>query len=259
MSLKIGVLVKYVPDSSAKIQLKDAQVDWSSIKWTVNPYDEFAVEEALRTQEAWKKEGKQVETVAIVLGPKAWRKALTDVLAVGIDRGIHILDESGSAQDPRSISEALAKVCQEEAFHLIFAGKQAIDTDSHATAVMVAERLSWPHIGVVSKIEWQGQDQARVERDAEGGVKEVYQVKMPALLTCNKGLNKMRLASFINIRKAAQKPVTEKELSPVKPAWKVSDWQLPAERGQVKILEGASAEEKVEKLLKALREEAKVI
>lgn len=259
MSLKIAVLLKYVPDSSAKIQLNGSSVDLSSVKWTVNPYDEFAVEEALKTQEAWTKAGQSVETVGLTLGPKEAEKGLRDVLAVGLDRGIHILDTEGKARDPKTISKALADVCRAEGFHLIFAGKQAIDSDSHATSVMVAERLSMPHVGVVSAIEWSGHESAKVERDVEGGQKEILKVKLPALITCNKGLNKMRLASFINIRKAKQKEVKEVPLGETSASWTLSNWSLPPERAAVKIIEGGNPEEKVEALLKALREEAKVI
>lgn len=259
MSIKIGVLVKYVPDSTAKIEVKGDALDLSSVKWSVNPYDEFAVEEAIKTKEAWTKAGQTVETVGVLLGPKAARKGLTDVLAVGLDRGIHIVDEESKASDPRSVSKALAEACREEGFHLILAGKQAIDSDSHATAVMVAERLGLPHVGVVSKIEWDSHESAKLERDVEGGQKEIFTMKLPGLITCNKGLNKMRMASFINIRKAAQKPVSEVVLDEASAGWSLSAWQLPPERGQVKMIDGETAEAKVENLLKALREEAKVI
>lgn len=258
MSLKIAVLVKQVPDTSSKIQLQGNQIDTASLKYVVNPYDEFGVEEALKTKEAWEKAGQQVETVAILVGPAAAQKALRDVLAVGIDRGIHIKDEEGKASDPKSISEALAAVCKEEGFQLIFAGKQAIDSDSHATAQMLAEKLKIPHVGVVSKCSWEGHEVATLERDVDGGAKEVFKVKMPALITANKGLNKMRMASLINIRKASKKEVKEMALPSVEKGWSVTSWSLPPERAAVQMIEGDVATQAKE-LVKKLKDEAKVL
>ncbi|TVQ80085.1 MAG: electron transfer flavoprotein subunit beta/FixA family protein [Bradymonadales bacterium] len=258
MTLKIGVLVKQVPDTNSKIQLQGDQIDASGLKFVVNPYDEFGVEEALKTKEIWEKAGQKVETVAVLLGPKAAQKALRDVLAVGLDRGVHILDEEGKASDPKSVSEALKTVCQEEGFHLIFAGKQAVDSDSHATAQMLAEHLKIPHVGVVSKIDFEGKEMAQVERAVDGGSKEIFKLKLPALITANKGLNKMRMASLINIRKAAKKEVKEVPLPSVQADWKVRSWSLPSERAAVKMIEGDMNTQAAE-LVRLLKEEAKVI
>lgn len=258
MAMKIGVLIKNVPDTNAKIQLKGDLIDEAEMKYVINPYDEFAIEEAVKTKEAWTKAGQTVEVVGICLGPVAASKSLRDAFAVGVDRGIHILDNEKKAIDPRAVSAALAKVCQEENFHLIFAGKQAVDTDSHAVATMVAERLKLPHIAVVSKCEFSGTESVQVERDIEGGVKEVYKLKLPALITANKGLNKMRLASLPGIRAASKKEIKEVPISDVKAGYKVKAWTLPPERGAVKMIAGEPAAQAAE-LVKKLHEEAKVI
>ncbi len=258
MSLKIGVLVKFVPDTNSKIQLKGDAIDEGEIKYVINPYDEFAIEEAIKTKELWAKSGAAAEIVGVCLGPTAASKALRDAFAVGVDRGIHIVDNAKAATDARSISQALAEACKSENFHLIFAGKQAVDSDSHAVAVMVAERLKMPHVAVVAKCEFEGTASVKVERDVEGGMKDVYTVKLPALLTANKGLNKMRLASLPGIRAAAKKELKEVPLSAVKVGVKYSNWGLPPERGQVKMVTGEPAQQAAE-LVRLLHSEAKVI
>lgn len=255
MSVKIGVLIKYVPDTSTKIELKDGKIDETNIKYVINPYDEFAIEEAVKTKEAW---GGETEVVGICLGPKAAQKALRDAFAIGVDRGILIVDEERKASDPNTVSKALASVAKEEGFKLIFAGKQAVDTDTHATAQMIAARLAMPSVSVVSKIEWEGQETALVERDVEGGAKERLKITLPALITANKGLNKMRLASLPMIRRASKKEIKEVELPEVGQAYEVSNWSLPPERGEVKLIEGEPAAQ-AEELVRILREEEKVI
>lgn len=258
MALKIGVLIKQVPDTNSKISLKGDAIDEADMKYVINPYDEFAIEEALKTKDLWTKAGEQVETVGILLGPSSAQKSLRDALAVGLDRAIHIVDNEKKASDPRSVSQGLAKVCEAEAFHLILAGKQAVDTDSHAVAVMVAERLKIPHVSVVSKLEFQGKDSVQAERDVEGGMKEILKIKLPCLITANKGLNKMRLASLPGIRAAAKKEIKEVPLPEVKAGYKVQGWGLPPERGKVKLIEG-EPEKQAAELVRLLHEEAKVI
>jgi electron transfer flavoprotein beta subunit len=258
MSLKIGVLIKYVPDTNSKISVKDGRVDESDLKFVINPYDEFAIEEAIKTKDAWVKAGTATEIVGLCLGPAAAAKALRDAFAVGVDRGIHIVDNDKKASDALSISKALAEAAKAEGFHLIFAGKQAVDSDSHSVAVMVAERLKLPHAAVVSKCEFEGSASVKVERDVEGGMKEIFTLKLPALLTANKGLNKMRLASLPGIRAAAKKEIKEVPLADVKVGARFSQWALPPERGQVKMIEG-EPEAQAAQLVKLLHEEAKVI
>jgi len=256
--IKIGVLIKYVPDTNSRIQIKADTVDETDLKWVINPYDEFAIEEAIKTKELWVKTGQQAEIVGVCLGPTAASKALRDAFAVGVDRGIHVVDNAKVATDPRSISAALAEACKTENFNIIFAGKQAVDSDTHAVAVMVAERIKFPHIAIVSKCEFEGTTHVKVERDVEGGMKDIYKVKLPCLLTANKGLNKMRLASLPGIRAAAKKEIKEMPISDVKKGVKFSGWALPAERGAVKMIAGEPAQQAAE-LVKLLHEEAKVI
>jgi len=259
VALKIGVLIKNVPDTNTRIQLKGDAIDESDIKYVINPYDEFAIEEAIRTKELWTKAGETVEIVGICLGPTQAAKSLRDAFAVGVDRGIHIVDNQKQAIDPKGISAGLAKACATENFHLIFAGKQAVDTDAHCVAVMVAERLKMSHVAVASKCTFEGTATVQVERDIEGGVREIYKVKLPALITANKGLNKMRLASLPGIRAASKKEIKEVPLEGnIKPSFKIANWNLPPERGKVKMIEGEPAQQAAE-LVRLLHEEAKVV
>ena len=259
MSLKIGVFIKNVFDTNTRIQLKGDTVDEADVKFVINPYDEFAIEEAVKTKELWAKSGQAAEIVGIALGPTSASKSLRDAFAVGVDRGIHIVDNEKRATDSRSIAKALAAACKTENFHLLFAGKQAVDTDSHSIPQMVAELLKIPHVAVVSKCEWIGTSEVKVERDIEGGMKEIYQVKLPALIAANKGLNKMRLASLPGIRAASKKEIKELPLAAeFKSALKISGWALPPERGKVKMIQGEPAQQ-AQELVRLLREEAKVI
>jgi electron transfer flavoprotein beta subunit len=259
MALKIGVFIKHVFDTNARIQLKGDLVDEADVKYVINPYDEFAVEEAIRTKDAWVKGGEQVEIVGLTVGPTAAQKSLRDAFAVGVDRGIHVVDNEKRAVDSRGLAKALAGVCKDENFHLIFAGKQAVDTDSHSIPQMVAELLKIPHVAVVSKCEWTGTGEVKVERDIEGGMKEIYSLKLPALIAANKGLNKMRLASLPGIRAAAKNEIKEVPLpADIKSSIKISGWSLPAERGKVKMIEGEPAQQAAE-LVKRLHEEAKIV
>ncbi len=258
MAFKIGVLIKQVPDTNTKIQLKGDAVDETDVKYVINPYDEFAIEESIKTKEALTKQGQQVEIVGVLVGPAAAAKSLRDAFAVGVDRGLHIVDNEKKAIDARAVSQALAEACKTEQFNIIFAGKQAIDTDSHSVAVMVAERLKLPHVAVVSKLEFQGLESVQAERDIEGGMKETFKVKLPCLLTANKGLNKMRLASLPGIRAAAKKEIKEIPLPAVKAGYKIKSWALPPERGKVKLIEG-EPEQQAKELARLLHEEAKVV
>ncbi len=259
VNLKIGVFIKQVPDTNSKMALKDGKVDETGLKFVINPYDEFAIEEAVKTKELWAKSGATVEVVGILAGPKEASKALRDAFAVGIDRGIHVLDEQKRLWDPLATARVLARVASEEKFHVIFAGKQAVDSDSHAVATMVAEILKMPSVSVVSKLEWSGTEAVKVERDIDGGMKEIIQVQLPALLTANKGLNKMRLASLPNIRAAAKKEIKELPLPEIKNSWTLKAWTTPPERGAVQMISGANPAEQAAELLRLLRDEAKVI
>jgi len=257
--MKIFVCVKQVPDTETRIQVlaDGSAIDEANIKWVLNPYDEFAVEEALRLKEA---KGSGSVTV-ITVGPKARSvDALRTALAMGADDGIvidntHHLDSFRTAQ---ALAEAIRK---EGAFDLILAGKLAIDDNAASVPQMLAELLGVPHVTVASKVT--AGETLVVERETEGGTREVFAISGPAVIAANKGLNTPRYASLPGIMKAKKKPVKELSLSDVNISpsdikVRLKNFQLPPEKPAVKILAGDPATQAKE-LVRLLLEEAKVL
>jgi len=254
--MNIFVCVKQVPDTETKIAVA---ADGKSLSFTpgkmiINPYDEFAIEEALKTKTAAN------GTVTVVgVGPKASvAETLRTALAMGADEAV-VLD-TNEALDNSSVAQALAHYLKDKNPGLIFTGKAAIDDNSMAVTQMLAEQLSLPHATVVSKFELQG-DTATIEREIEGGAKEIIELKMPAVIGANKGLNTPRYASLPGIMKAKKKSIQEVSVSSLGVGGSkvtYSDYQLPSERPTCKILTGDVRAQSSE-LVRLLREEAKII
>jgi electron transfer flavoprotein beta subunit len=258
--MKIGVLIKQVPDTETKIRIKaDANgIETDGIKYIINPYDEFAVEEALKTKE---KLGSG-EVVIVSLGPARCAEAIRTGLAMGADRGIHI-DDAGISLDSFMTGKILASAIKNENFDLIFCGKQAIDDDAAQVVQMVAEFLNLPQVMVIERFELREDKKgAVVHRRVGGGAKEVYDVDFPAIFGCEKGLNTPRYASLPGIMKAKTKPLAVLKASDLvgdaKPRTVNINYRLPPERKAGKVLQG-EPEQVVKELVKLLREEAKVI
>ncbi len=258
--MKIFVCLKQVPDTETKIKILPDQsgIDTAGIKWVVNPYDEFAIEEAIKFRE--KNVGAQVW--ALTVGPKArCVDALRTALAMGADEAIVI--NSADNLDANSTAQALAKTIQAEGpAHLVLTGKVAIDSSQSSVPQMLAEYLNIPHTTVVSKIETQSES-FTVERDADGGTKEVVQLMSPALVAANKGLNLPRYASLPGIMKAKKKVIKEIEFSSLgieaaQHKVKYSSFLLPPEKPAVKFIAGDAASQ-ASQLVQALRNDAKVI
>lgn len=264
--MKIGVLLKQVPDTETKIRIKPdgSGIETGEIKWIVNPYDELAVEAGLRLKE---KVGGEV--VVVSLGPTRAQDALRTALAMGADRAILLDNEAFQDGDSLSTSRALAKVVQQEGFEIVFAGKQALDDDAVQVPQIVAELLDWPHVTNIESFELQGGgDVARVKRGVGGGVTEVIDARLPVVLSCDKGLNEPRYASLPGIMKAKTKPLAKKspadlgldagEVGRAGAVVVASEFHLPPDRPAGRIIEGdlpaACAE-----LVRLLREEAKVV
>lgn len=259
--MKILVLVKHVPDTETKVKLAAGgkNLDDSEFKYMVNPYDEFAIEEAVRTQE--KQTG---ESVVVSLGPTRVQEAMRKAMAMGIDRGVWINTEGHSGElDSYCVAAALAKVVAEEKPDVVFVGQKAIDDDSAHVGPMLAEFCGMPHVQVVTKVEWQdGGQAARVEREVEGGIIEVYDVKAPLVLGAHKSLNEPRFPPLPGIMKAKKKPLAEKKLSEVlsdSPLTTVRGYALPSEKTPGKVFKGEPLPEMVKKVVGLLRSEAKVI
>lgn len=258
--MKIFVCLKQVPDTETKIRLLPdlSGIDPAGIKWVLNPYDEHAIEEALKFRE--KNPGAQVW--ALTLGPKTRTlESLRTALAMGADEAIVI--NSPENLDAYSTAKALAQVIAAEGpAHLIFTGRLSIDLNQSSVPQMLAEFLSIPHTTVVSKFTATPENSS-VERDVEGGAKEVVQMINPALIAANKGLNLPRYASLPGIMKAKKKIIKEVEFSSLGIAAtekKVtySGYSLPPEKPGVKLLVG-DVSSQVSQLISCLRDDAKVI
>lgn len=258
--MKVFVCLKQVPDTETKIKIlpDQAGVDTLGIKWVVNPYDEFAIEEGVK----FKEKNPTAQVWAVTVGPKTRTvDALRTALAMGVDEAIAI--NTTENLDAISTAQALAKVIQAEGpAHLVLAGKVAIDSNQSSVPQMVAEFLNIPHATVVSKLEAAAESFA-VERDADGGTKEILQLMSPALIAANKGLNMPRYASLPGIMKAKKKVIKEIEYSslaiaPTEQKVKYSGFTLPPEKPPVKLITGDAASQ-ASQLVQALRNDSKVI
>jgi electron transfer flavoprotein beta subunit len=258
--MKVFVCLKQVPDTETKIKILPDQsgIDPAGIKWVMNPYDEHAVEEAVK----FKEKNPSAQVWAITSGPKARAiESLRTALAMGADEAIVI--NSPDNLDAITTAKAIANTIKAEGgAHLIFTGKLSIDSNQSSVPQMIAEFLSIPHSSVVSKFETT-QESTTIERDVEGGAKEVVQMMNPCLVAANKGLNMPRYASLPGIMKAKKKIIKEVEFSSL--GFAVSEqkvryigYVLPADKPSVKLLTGDPSSQ-VSQLVACLRDEAKVL
>lgn len=242
--MKILVPVKRVVDYNVKIRVKadGSGVELANVKMSMNPFDEIAVEEALRLKEA----GKATEVVVVSIGPSQAAETIRTGLAMGADRGI--LVKVDGIVEPLAVAKLLKKVVEQEAPGLVILGKQAIDDDCNQTGQMLAALLGWGQGTFASKVEL-GADSVDVTREVDGGLQTVS-LKLPAIVTTDLRLNEPRYASLPNIMKAKKKPLDETTAEAlgvdVSPRLKVLKTAEPAGRSAgVKV---ANAAELVSKL-----------
>ncbi|SFI83402.1 electron transfer flavoprotein subunit beta/FixA family protein [Jannaschia pohangensis] len=206
--MKVLVPVKRVIDYNVKVRVKadGTGVDLANVKMSMNPFDEIAVEEAIRLKEA----GTATEVVAVSIGVKQSQETLRTALAMGADRAILIVaaDDVHNDIEPLAVAKLLKAVIDEEQPGLVLAGKQAIDNDMNATGQMLSALLGWSQATFASEIKVEG-DSAVVTREVDGGLQTI-KVKMPAIVTVDLRLNEPRYASLPNIMKAKKKPLDEK-------------------------------------------------
>lgn len=202
--MKVLVPVKRVVDFNVKVRVKSDQsgVDLANVKMSMNPFDEIAVEEAVRLKE----KGKVKEVVAISVGPAQAAETILTALAMGADRGI--LVKTDAEVEPLAVAKILKAICEAETPNLVITGKQAIDDDSSQTGQMLAALLGWSQGTFASKIAPDG-DSMTVTREVDGGL-ETVQLKLPAIVTTDLRLNEPRYASLPNIMKAKKKPIDVK-------------------------------------------------
>ncbi len=262
--MNILVFVKQVPDTESRIQLKDGVIDTSAVKWVANPYDEFAIEEALRIRERL---GAGKVTV-VSLGPDRVKDAIKYALSLGADEGVHVKGEGVALSDPLAVATVLAAAARRAGFDLILAGKQGVDHDWSQVGVLLAELLDLPHVSVVVKLVIDAAaKKGTARREIEGGL-EVVAFDLPAVVTTQKGLNDPRYASLKGIMAGKKKVIPEwtpAELG-IDPATvaegaasvRFTEFTLPPPRPAGRLLEGEPAETARE-LVRLLREEAKAI
>ncbi len=264
--MKILVIVRQVPDSTTVIKIHpDGQdIDRTGIKMVVNPFDEFAIEQAVQLRE----KRKDVESVtALIVGPAAAGEALRTALAVGADDGIHLQDPAFDNLDELQTAALIAAAIKDGGYRLILIGKQEIDLDSGQLGPALAELLDLPHVGATVKFDLAEDGSSFQARRRIEGAEEVVEVRLPAVVTCDKGLCEMRYPSLPNLMKAKKKPVRvikAAELPGLSDALSavggtvMHTFQPPPERPPGKLIAG-EPEEAAKELVRLLREEAKAI
>jgi electron transfer flavoprotein beta subunit len=266
--MQVVLCLKQVPDSTAIVRLKAGagalnELDPSGVKWSISPYDEFAIEEALRIKEASK--GSLVVATA---GPARTEEALRTALAMGADSAMHIKDEGLAAAEPLANARVLAALLKKEAAgaSLILMGKQAIDDDSYSVPQMVAEFLDLPCVTVVTKVDVDvAKRTVKCTRQFEGG-EELYEVALPAVVACARTEHPPRYPTLPNIMKAKTKPMKVLALKDLgldaavlAPKFKVKEMFLPPARQACRMIPGDTPSDLAKNLVKTLKEEAKVL
>jgi electron transfer flavoprotein beta subunit len=259
--MKILVAIKQVPDTATQVKIAgDAKsIETAGITWIVSPYDEFAVEEALRIKE---KRG-QGEVVAVTVGPERAKEALRSCLAMGADRAIHVNDPALGEADTLMTARALAAVVKKEQPGLVLVGRQAIDDDMGAVGAQLAEVLDWPCAYWIMEetIDAEGKS-VKTSRQVEGGL-EVFDVPLPAVLAAQKGLNEPRYPTLKGIMGAKKKEIKDMKagdlgLPSEPPQLSITGLQALPPRPPGRIIEGDVATAAKE-LVRSLREDAKAI
>ena len=249
--MKIAVCLRRVPDTTTKIVIDagGTAISEAGVKFVPNPYDEYALEAAIALKEA----AGSGETVVVALGGDAVQETLRTALAMGIDRAVHL--KGTPSADGLANARVLADHLRGGGYDLLLFGKLAVDDYGQQTGVMVAELLELPCVSAVSKLVVE-QGRARVEREVEGGV-EPAECALPAVFTCDKGLNAPRLPSLKGIMAAKKKPLESLAAEPAGGAVRIVSLALPPERAPGTIVgEGAAA---VPRLIELLTTEAKVL
>ena len=256
--MNIVVIIRQTPDTETKIKLDSERkrIDSTGITWIIDPYDEFAIEKALKIKEKIN----AGEVILLACGPSRTEEAIRQGLAMGADRAVFIKDDSLENADPFTISKLIAAELKTMQYDLVLSGKKVIDIESTQIPIFVAEELGLTHVSFVMKFNDIDPVKKTVvcDREAEGE-HEIIEVQLPGLITCDRGEDHPRYASITGIMKAKKKEITVKtpQLSDSQRT-EIVGMDLPPSRKEAKIFEG-EVPEKVAALVKALREEAKVV
>ncbi len=256
--MKILVCIKQVPQKDAPLKLNE-NGNWirEDVSYEVNEPDAYALEEALRQKE---KHGGEV--VVITAGPARAQQVLREALAKGADRAIHLDDPAFVTLDPGNIARAIAAAIKDEKFDLIFTGLQSDDFGFAQTGVVLAELLGWPHATIIMQIE-KANEGIRVKRELEAGFFQFVNMPLPAVLTIQSGINKLRYATLIGIKQAKNKPLRKVALAEVQSALgpnlqQIQRLYVPQKTKKTEVLEGSPGEI-AKKLVEKLRNEVRVL
>jgi electron transfer flavoprotein beta subunit len=261
--MKIMVLIKHVPDAEATVQLADGgnSIDKSSFKYVINPCDEYAVEEALKTQQTF-----GGESIVVCVGEESHQESVRKALAMGIDRGILVTSDiynagSGTA-DSYTLASWIKQVVDSEKPDIIFCGLNTTDGCSGNLGPMLAEMLDIPSVTNVSALEWSGETTCVARRDVEGGLSEFFQIQLPALLSAGQSLNTPRFPTLPGIMKAKKKTISIVEaggFGSVTPGTSVANFAIPKSKPPAVILEKQPVTTMVDQLVELLKTQAKVL
>lgn len=263
--MNIIVFVKQVADTEARIMIKS---DKKSLeienKFNMNFFDEFAMEAAIKTKEKFK----DTKVTVCTYGPKRSIEALRTAIAMGADQAFLIDNTGFESEDSLIVAKILSAFARKEGFDLILCGRQAIDDENANVGVMVAEMLGIPHASAIVGFEVTDGKTVKIENEIEGG-KETIEVQLPALFTTQKGLNTPRVPLITGVMKAMKAVIptvdpttlglSKEEIDKNASGIEIISLEPPQQRPPVKIIEGETPEEKVRNLVKALKEEAKVL
>jgi electron transfer flavoprotein beta subunit len=264
--VNIIVCIKQVPDTETQIKVAPdgKSIVEDDIKWIMNPYDEFGVEEALKLKEKF---GGEVTIVG--LGPKRVTESIRTALAMGADKGILVNDPALEGSDSLGTAKALAAAIKGLEFDLVFTGQRGVDDDNGIVGAALAEFLDIPQISVVVKVEVSEDGKSLKATRPVEGQSLIIEAALPVLVTAQKGLNEPRYASLPGIMKAKKKPLDEKTLADLSldpaefgedaRALRIIELTPPPQREAGKIIDGETPEQKAGELARLLREEAKVL
>lgn len=256
--MKVLVGIKRVVDYAVKVRVNKGTVDLANVKQSMNPFCEIAVEEGVRLKEA----KKASEVVAVTIGPKACTETLRTALAMGCDRGIHVLTDDAVRTDylqlqPFAVAQLLQKVTEQEKADLILLGKQGIDSDCGQTGPILAGLMNCPQVTFAASVEPQEDGKIVVERETDTGTEAVQINSLPAVITCDLRLNEPRYATLPNIMKAKKKKVDTMPVADL-------GIDMTAQNNVLEVMEppprkeGIKVED-IDQLIDKLKNEAKVI
>lgn len=263
--MKIVVLLKRVPDTEAKILINQegTGIREEGVKFIINPYDEYAIEEGLKLKE---KSGGDSKVTIVCMGVEEATENIRTALAMGADDAVHISDQALAGAGPFTAAAVIAKAIGEEKFDIIFCGKQAVDDDMAQVQSILAEMLDIPQVNIASAFEIsEDGTKAVLSRRIEGGDEKV-ETSLPVIVSCDKGLNEPRYASLPGIMKAKKKEIRKKSLSdlglseaPGRGRCAILKWLPLPKSGECRMVEAEEKADAVKELVKLLREDAKVI